>query len=125
MVFSNWLSTEEPTKTILLGFFPFITVDSLLEKCRQVYFATEDYSDATFIVVNACLVYLFSEISFSESDTTKQEIYDKYHDLCRVNLETGLANLNLLMPATMESIEALSIGVSSRIIDALLEILII
>ncbi|GAB1193001.1 hypothetical protein APSETT444_002203 [Aspergillus pseudonomiae] len=103
------LSIEEHATT-LLGFFPFITPDSLFEKCRQVYFATEEYSDATFIVVNACLVYLFSEISFSESDTTKREMYDKYHNLCRVNLETGLANLNLLTPATMDSIEALSMG---------------
>ena len=90
-----------------------------------MYFATEEYSDATFIVVNACLVYLFSEISFSESDTTKREMYDKYHNLCRVNLETGLANLNLLTPATMDSIEALSMGVSSSSTGALLEILII
>ncbi|PIG84026.1 fungal specific transcription factor domain protein [Aspergillus arachidicola] len=101
---------KENPSTILLGFFPFITADSLFERCRQVYFATEEYSDATFIVVNACLVYLFSEFSFSESDTSKREIYDKYHDLCRVNLETGLASLNLLTPATMESIEALSMG---------------
>ncbi|GAB1202337.1 hypothetical protein APSETT445_000949 [Aspergillus pseudonomiae] len=101
---------KEEHATTLLGFFPFITPDSLFEKCRQVYFATEEYSDATFIVVNACLVYLFSEISFSESDTTKREMYDKYHNLCRVNLETGLANLNLLTPATMDSIEALSMG---------------
>lgn len=121
---SNWLSTENPS-TVLLGFFPFITADSLFERCRQVYFATEEYSDATFIVVNACLVYLFSEFSFSESETSKREIYDKYHDLCRVNLETGLANLSLLTPATMESIEALSMGVSSRFIDPLLEILIV
>lgn len=29
-------------------------------------------------------------------------------------METGLANMNLLMPATEESIEALTLGVSSQ-----------
>ncbi|KAB8234773.1 hypothetical protein BDV23DRAFT_30138 [Aspergillus alliaceus] len=96
--------------TLLLGFFPFITEDRLLEKCRKVYFATEDYTDATFIVVNACLFYLFCELSITSTDASSQELYDKYGDLCRVNLETGLANLNLLMPATIDSIEALTMG---------------
>jgi hypothetical protein len=77
-----------------------------------VYFATEDYSDATFIMVNGCLVYLFAECSFTVNDATIKETYEKYLKLCSINLETALANLNLLMPARRESIEALTIGVS-------------
>ncbi|KAE8348322.1 hypothetical protein BDV28DRAFT_143800 [Aspergillus coremiiformis] len=100
---------KEPS-TLLLGFFPFITPDSLFEKCREVYFATEDYSDATFIVVNGALIYLFGELSFTSNGIANREAYDKYGDMCRINLETALANLELLMPVTADSIEALTVG---------------
>ncbi|KAE8154259.1 fungal-specific transcription factor domain protein [Aspergillus avenaceus] len=101
---------KENPSTLLIGFFPFMTADYLVEKCREVYFATEEYSDATFIVVNGCLFYLFCEYSMLPSDTVMQETYNKYLNLCGANLETALANLNLLMPARKESIEALTIG---------------
>ncbi|KAF7594035.1 hypothetical protein BBP40_010313 [Aspergillus hancockii] len=101
---------KEQPSVCLLGFFPFITPDRLVEKCREVYFATEDYSDATFIMVNGCLVYLLAECSFMAKDAAIKETYERNLRLCSTNLETALANLNLLMPARMESIEALTIG---------------
>ena len=77
-----------------------------------MYFATEEYSDATFIVVNGGLFYVFSEYSYTVKDDETRENYRKYLKLCHVNLETALANLSLLMPARMESVEALTLGVS-------------
>lgn len=78
-----------------------------------MYFATEEYSDATFIVVNGGLFYIFSEYSYTVKDEETRDNYRKYLKLCHANLETALANLSLLMPARMESIEALTLGVSS------------
>ncbi|GIK00727.1 hypothetical protein Aspvir_004756 [Aspergillus viridinutans] len=45
-------------------YFPFLSVDDFIQKCREVYFATEDYSDATFMVVNCGLYHIFLEYSF-------------------------------------------------------------
>lgn len=102
---------EEDPPTALQGFCPFIPADRLIEKCKEVYFATEEYSDATFIVVNGGLFYVFSEYSYTVKDEETRESYRKYLKLCHANLETALANLSLLMPARMESIEALTLGV--------------
>ena len=88
----------------------FITVEDFIESCRKVYFATEDYSIAIFIIANAGLYYLFQEKSVM--DESKSEEYLKYHYLCRDNLETALANVPLLLPPRKEMIEALLLGVS-------------
>ena len=88
----------------------FITVESFIETCRKVYFATEDYNIAIFIIVNAGLYYLFQEKSIM--DEQRREEYLRYHYLCRDNLETALTSLPLLLPPTREMIEALLLGVS-------------
>ncbi|KAH8434509.1 putative C6 transcription factor [Aspergillus melleus] len=101
---------KEDPPTALQGFCPFIPAERLIEKCKEVYFATEEYSDATFIVVNGGLFYVFSEYSYTVKDDETRENYRKYLKLCHANLETALANLSLLMPARMESVEALTLG---------------
>ncbi|THC92078.1 hypothetical protein EYZ11_008459 [Aspergillus tanneri] len=102
------LKDEPPS--IFQGFCPFVPPDRLIEKCREVYFATDEYSDATFIIVNGGLFYAFGECSVLEKDPETRESYRRYVKLCHANLETALANLSLLMPARMESIEALTLG---------------
>ncbi|KAL3470426.1 hypothetical protein BJX99DRAFT_49709 [Aspergillus californicus] len=77
--------------------------------------AKEDYSDATFIVVNGGLYQLFVAASYMTPDRALREEYQGYVDLCRNNLDTTLANLHLLMPANVESIEALTMGASHAI----------
>ncbi|PYH60922.1 putative C6 transcription factor [Aspergillus niger CBS 101883] len=99
---------EQPS--ILQAYLPFLSTPRLVEKCRQVYFSTEDYSDATFIVVNGALLYLISDVVAITKDSQTREEYDKYLNLCLVNLETALGSLNLLMPANDENIEALALG---------------
>lgn len=89
----------------------FIAVDDFVDCCRRVYFATEDYSLATFIVVNAGLFYLFQEKA-TRTDEAQAEKLIEYRNLCRDNLETALMALPLFMPARKESIEALLLAVS-------------
>lgn len=94
----------------------FIATEDFTESCRRVYFATEDFSLATFIVVNAGLYYLFLEKYIMIEEKNKVGLaseYLAYHHLCRDNLETGLANLSLFLPPKMETIEALLLGVCS------------
>ncbi|GIJ85287.1 hypothetical protein Asppvi_004143 [Aspergillus pseudoviridinutans] len=91
-------------------YFPFLSVDDFIQKCREVYFATEDYSDTTFMVANCGLYYIFLEYSFLAESPQIRDDYQKYMLLCRKNFETVLADLTLLMPARPESVEALTLG---------------
>lgn len=86
-------------------------MDYFIDKCREVYFCTDDYSDSTFIVTNMCLYNIFLECGFNEKNNTTRDEYLHYSRMCRGNLETALAGLNMLMPATNDSIMALAIGV--------------
>jgi hypothetical protein len=90
---------------------PFIGADRLIEKCREVFFATEDFSDEAFIIANGGLYFIFAECMFGDKDN-KRETYRKCMEIARTNLHYGLANLSLLMPATADTITALALGVS-------------
>ncbi|KAB5572543.1 hypothetical protein GE09DRAFT_1170639 [Coniochaeta sp. 2T2.1] len=91
----------------------FITVDSFTDYCRKVFFATEEYSTALFIIVNAGLYFLFQEKLVMDASAKKD--YLEYHHLCRDNLETALASLPLIMPPKRETVEALLLGVTYSI----------
>lgn len=54
------------------------------------------------------------ELGFYEADLNTREDYNRYAKMCKDNLEVALANLNILMSATMESIVALIVGVSEK-----------
>jgi hypothetical protein len=72
-----------------------------------VYFAVDEYTEVEFIIANAYLSYMFSEHVIISG---LQE-YREYCRLCRENLEKALSRLPLLLPASMEVIAALTIGV--------------
>lgn len=87
-------------------------MDYFISSCQEVYFATEDYSDATFIIANFGLYGIFVEYGFCEKEPALRDEYQKYVQICKDNLEAALANLNLLMPVNMDSVVALAVGVS-------------
>lgn len=92
----------------------FLDVDDLAELCRRVYFCTDTFADTTFIIVNGALFYLFMEQAYLASDATAREEFERYQYMCQNNLETALACLPLMLPAKVESIEALLVAVSPR-----------
>lgn len=77
--------------------------------CLRVYFS-KDFSAADFIIANSALLQLFTEQSEEVSDNAESI---RYAHLCRTNVETALLNLPLHLPATMDSISALLLGVSN------------
>ncbi|KAF3759989.1 hypothetical protein M406DRAFT_95615 [Cryphonectria parasitica EP155] len=107
---------ETPPGTFtLISVCCFMAVENFAEACRRVYFALEDFSHATFIIVNAGLYYLFQEKSVTAATDAAVREYTGYYELCRANLETGLAHLRFFLGATMETIEALLLGASYAI----------
>lgn len=78
----------------------------------MVYFATEDISDSLFLIVNIGLCNLFAEQHALNPDPGRRDEYHSYIELCRINIETGLANLPLWMTPKVENVQALLLGVS-------------
>ncbi len=97
-------------QTIIYGF---TDIERFTDRCRRIYFATDDPSEGTFIIVNAGLASLYFEAAVNASDPAERARYHACWAMCARNLEIALGQLNLMMPATMENIEALLMGVSS------------
>ena len=89
-----------------------MTVDEFTEYCKVVYLAVHDFSPCLFIVVNTGLFYLFLENFEEKGDDGMKDEYRRYVEMCKVNLETGLANLSMFPLPKKENIEALLMGVS-------------
>ncbi|GKT51277.1 uncharacterized protein ColSpa_11458 [Colletotrichum spaethianum] len=95
-------------------------VDDLAELCRRVYFCTDNFADTTFIIVNGALFYLFMEQAYLAPDATAREEFERYQHMCQSNLETALACLPLMLPAKIESIEALLLAVCGVLLITIL-----
>ena len=103
---------EKPPFFCMIIFW-FVSVQDFSDLCKEVFFATEEYSEATFIIVNTGLYFMFSELAAGCDDTKTRKVYKRYCDLSQSNVETCLAQLNLFQPAKVEIIEALLTAVSS------------
>ena len=93
--------------------FWFMSAQEFSDLCKEVYFATEEYSEATFVIVNTGLYFIFSELAAGCDDTKTRKSYNWYCELSQINLETCLAQLHLFQPPKTEIIEALLMAVSS------------
>lgn len=90
----------------------FLVSEDFRDRCRKVYFKTEDYTCCTYVIVNAALYYLFLEQSFTTEDAERRTAFTEYSQICQSNLDTALGNLPMFLPARCETIEALQLGVS-------------
>ncbi|KAK4220323.1 fungal-specific transcription factor domain-containing protein [Rhypophila decipiens] len=88
--------------------YEFIPVHHFPETCLSIYLS-ENYNEADFIMVNACLHYLFETYSY-QLEGDEQAEYRRLSKLCGANLETALSNLPLHLPANVDTIAALLLG---------------
>ncbi|KAI1049583.1 hypothetical protein LB505_008093 [Fusarium chuoi] len=68
----------------------FISRDRLIDCCREIYFAVDNFSLPTFLIANATLRYLFQEKAQASQDPLFREEYRRLSQLCRDNLETAM-----------------------------------
>jgi hypothetical protein len=106
-----------PGPMMLLVVTCFTDIDQFTDRCRRLYFCTEDadISEALFIIVNAGLMYLFFEGSIVATRGPEKDKLEYCRTVCQNNVEAALAHLPLLMPATLENVEALLMGASISI----------
>lgn len=86
--------------------------DQFNELCKAVFFRTEDYPTSTAVIVHGTLGNLLGEFQWPEKDPALRQQYSEWAQLCYTNLEISISNLGLLLPATMESAQALLMAVS-------------
>ncbi|KAK8098807.1 uncharacterized protein PG998_012048, partial [Apiospora kogelbergensis] len=99
-----------PGSMMLLVVTCFTDQEVFVERCRRLYFHTDrsDIPEALFLNVNAGLIYLFFEKSIrAPAGTAEKATLEKCTAMCQLNMETAIAQLPLLMPATLENCEAL------------------
>ncbi|KAI1391863.1 fungal-specific transcription factor domain-containing protein [Hypoxylon trugodes] len=101
-----------PVPMMLAVLYCFIDIEHFTDQCRRLYFNAGETTDATVILVNSGLAYLFFEAGLSAKTAEDKARYDTYYNMCQKNLDTVLAQLNFLMPATLENIEALLMAAS-------------
>ncbi|KAI6321217.1 hypothetical protein MCOR30_007993 [Pyricularia oryzae] len=88
----------------------FLDMEEFIGLCKNVYFATEEFSEATFIIVNAGLYHMFASEFDATDDEGLREQYCAYEDQCQSNLDAAFLRLPLCLPATMMNIKALLFG---------------
>ncbi|RYO86923.1 hypothetical protein DL766_005990 [Monosporascus sp. MC13-8B] len=98
-----------PMQTVV---YAFADIERFVDRCRRVYFATEEPSEGTFIIVNAGLAALYFEASVNATDPAEKAQYKACRAMCAKNLEVVLAQLNLMVPSSIENIEALLMSAS-------------
>lgn len=76
-----------------------------------MYFPTDDFTEANFVIFHAGLYYLFLEQhSLTPDPATKAELEPHVQQI-RQNLETALANTSLFTSLKIENVQALLLGV--------------
>ncbi|KAK1641496.1 hypothetical protein BDP81DRAFT_478846 [Colletotrichum phormii] len=88
--------------------YEYLPMNQFSTICLDVYF-TEHYSEMDFIIVNADLHSIFKDYSTIVVGDERERC-ERHALLCRANLETGLSNLPLHMPAIPKAIIALLFG---------------
>ncbi|KAK5053146.1 hypothetical protein LTR84_002120 [Exophiala bonariae] len=91
------------------------SIEYFTEQCRKVYFATEEFTKATFIIVNVGLFFIFQGeiIEASKSgDGERVANLRSYCKICQQNIKATLQSLSLLLPARKENVIALVLGAS-------------
>ncbi|KAK8037628.1 hypothetical protein PG991_000974 [Apiospora marii] len=104
-----------PGSMMLLVVTCFTDQEVFVERCRRLYFHTDhsDIPEALFLNVNAGLIYLFFEKSIrAPAGTAEKATLEKCTAMCQYNMETAIAQLPLILPATLENCEALLMGAS-------------
>ena len=98
---------------------PFLDIDSVVTRCQQLYFPTEDYTISTFITVNCYLLNLLRDISpeLSEQHGLQRQDLLRYSDLCVTNVVTAVKCWGIGMEASLDNMQALLLTVSVLPLD--------
>ena len=81
-----------------------------------MYFATEPYSIAIFIIVNTCLVFLLRELNENARKDIEVQCDEvaNYLSFLPKNIDMALRRFSLTTPQTLDNIKAIVLAVGFR-----------
>ena len=99
---------ESSSSYIVTWISQILPLERIIGICQKVYFSVHDYSEVEFIIANGCLYWLYWEYAA----LFKRPEFQQYGIQCRDNIQLAFSRLPFLLPASMEVIAAMVIGVS-------------
>ncbi|RDI77480.1 hypothetical protein Vi05172_g12470 [Venturia inaequalis] len=102
--------TREVEPVTFTKLFPFLEKKRLIQLCDEVFEEHGDCSQSKLLIFYGALFWLFHEYSTMQTGPYRVESFEQYATLCHQNLQIVLSSLTLLMPATLENIQALLLG---------------
>lgn len=92
-----------------------IGLDDIADVCRRTYEQLDNISSVKFVLISSILYYVFEEMSMLGISPDLLAEYKTHAELCRANVDTGLANLPLLLSSTAQNVQGLLLGVRARL----------
>lgn len=92
-----------------------VGLDDIGEVCRRAYEHLDNISSVEFVLISSILYYVFEESSLLTLSPELLAEYKVHAQLCIANVDTGLANLPLLLSSTAQNVQALFLGASVSI----------
>ena len=85
----------------------------MTEYCQKVYFATEPYTVATFIIVNICLFYLLRGLREQDRATVQIPSANQAHCLSLLpkNVDIAVRKFDLMTTQDLNNIKAIVLAV--------------
>ncbi|OAA71144.1 fungal specific transcription factor [Cordyceps fumosorosea ARSEF 2679] len=87
-----------------------IGLDDIAAVCRREYAHLDNISSVKFVLINSILYYIFEETSMLGISPELLAEYKTHAELCRANVDTGLANLPLLLSSTAQNVQGILLG---------------
>lgn len=97
--------------TLLTMLCSSIGLDDIEAVCSQAYDHLDNISSVEFVLVSSLVYYVFEESCMLALAPELIAEYQTHAQLCKENIDTGLANLPLLLPSTVQNVQGLLLGV--------------
>ncbi|TQV91441.1 dihydroorotate reductase PyrE [Cordyceps javanica] len=87
-----------------------VGLDDIAAVFRREYAHLDNISSVKFVLVNSIMYHIFEEMSMLGISPELLVEYKAHAELCKANVDTGLANLPLLLSSTAQNVQGLLLG---------------
>lgn len=110
-IVGSWLT--HPTDSLILTFFPVLTIGPLKQKCEDMFNHPKDCGPVRRVLVFGILFELCIEYSENDKDTVQAKRYTVLARTFLAKLEKAISELPLIIAPSTEAVTSLIIGVSN------------
>ena len=116
---ANMVFVDNPP-TLITMLCASVGLDDIAAVFRREYAHLDNISSVKFVLVNSIMYHIFEEMSMLGISPELLVEYKAHAELCKANVDTGLANLPLLLSSTAQNVQGLLLGVRCHFLSAFL-----